>query len=80
MAKEHAAVVAGTKRSTFSSRYIHTAGWISTDKSALDGYIDRYFCKQHPEVKAKWSQQLDEIRAWHANKFLCVIWSRSLKM
>jgi len=32
-------------------------------------WIDRYFYKQHPEVKARWSQQLDKVRVWHANKF-----------
>jgi hypothetical protein len=32
-------------------------------------WIDRYFYKQHPEVKARWSQQLDKIRVWHTNKF-----------
>ena len=32
-------------------------------------WIDRSFYKQHPEVKARWSQQLDRIRALQGNNF-----------
>jgi len=28
-------------------------------------WLDRSFYKRHPEVKARWSQQLDRVRATH---------------
>lgn len=31
-------------------------------------WIDRYFYKQNPEVKARWIQQLDKIRVQQGNK------------
>jgi hypothetical protein len=32
-------------------------------------WIDRFLYKHHPEVKARWSRQLDRIRASHGNNF-----------
>jgi hypothetical protein len=32
-------------------------------------WLDRSFYKRHPEVKARWSQQLDRVRATHGNNF-----------
>jgi hypothetical protein len=32
-------------------------------------WIDRCLYKHHPEVKARWSQQLDRLRARHGNNF-----------
>jgi len=32
-------------------------------------WIDHSFYKRHPELKARWSQQLDRIRAVHGNNF-----------
>ena len=32
-------------------------------------WIDRFLYKHHPEVKARWSRQLDRIRPSHGNNF-----------
>jgi hypothetical protein len=39
------------------------------DATVSPRWIDRSFYKRHPEVKARWSQQLDRIRAVHGNNF-----------
>jgi hypothetical protein len=35
-------------------------------------WLDRCFFKRHPEVKVRWSQQLDRIRATHGNNFAAI--------
>jgi len=48
-------------------------------------WIDRFLCKHHPDIKARWSRQLDRIRASHGNNFAALelffekvrVWSES---